>query len=194
MIRALRILWFTALFVTIATLVIHCGAPTPPPPPPTTTSTTPGPSPTPTATPTPPDTCRFTLADVASFRSVIKPNGGGQALDLTVVAVGKNRAPCNHPTGSGLACELSAEKGNQNCAWILYGIPWWTPDPTVKLGALQPGVPAQGNTQKISAGDGLVSICGSTAMATRPGACIRLHVKAAAPACDVDAAGHCVLQ
>ena len=195
MIRALRILWFTALFVTIATLVIHCGAPTPPPPPPTTT-TQPGPPVTTVPTPPPPEVCRFLPADVDHYKITVKQNGSGQALDVTPTVCGKSVAPCNHPTGPGLCCALSAEAGNQACADALYSAPpgpHWSPDKTVKIGPLAYGQGADGYTQKISEGDGMVSIFGSIALGTKAGSGVRLHVKKASPACDADAAGVCTL-
>jgi hypothetical protein len=190
-IRALRVLWFTALFLFIATLIIRCSAPYPPPPPPTTTSTIPGPSPSPTATP---EACRFKSQDVDYWRSEVKQNGGGQALDFTPVACSNGAPPCNHPDSRRAhCCALGAEQGNQSCADALFGVPHWTPDKTVRLAGHNLGEGADGFTQKISEGQGGVSIFGSVAMALKPGAGVRLDVRAASPACTVGADGLCVL-
>lgn len=166
--------------------------PFPSPSPTGTPSPSPDPTPEPSPTATPPEACHFSISDVTRFKNRIAPNGG-QRLDFTVVACG-SQPPCNNPPASGLCCELSAEKGNQQCADVLYGEPWWTPDASVRLDNLPFGQAIGGNTHKVSGGDGNISICGSVAMFVKPGACVRLHVKTGVPACDLDSLGGCILQ
>jgi hypothetical protein len=174
-----------------------CSHPTPSPTPsPEPTATpTPDPSPSPTPTPTPAESCNFGLSDVSSYKLVVKPNGG-QTLDVTFYACG-TVPPCNHPDPRlARCCDLSVDHGNGACATALVGEPWWSPDASLQLDSLPPGVGTGGYTHKVSSGDGFISICGSVSMNSKPGACARFHAFKGAPACDMNADPSlgCVLQ
>jgi hypothetical protein len=156
--------------------ICHTSAPT--------ESCTGQPSPTPSPRPTPtPTNC----GQPTSWRNVVKSNQANQQIDLTAVACGGTITDYNKNCGVR-CCELSAEKGNAECADILYGQPIWTaPDgrPVITTGVRLMQVYGENSyTQKVAEGPETptqIKACGKTA-----DSCVYVDVVPVAPACNIN--------
>ena len=160
------------------------GVPIPTPTPKPTPTPTPVPSPTPPQpTPTPrPGRCPISQVDVTHWRPILKPHGPGtQQIDITPVACGPRVVAALNNCGTG-CCELTEEKGNQDCEAKLYGRRQWKPEGI----RLKQVYPENDSIMKVIAGtarEGTVTVCGEN-NADRE-SCVTAPVRAAAPACEI---------
>ena len=158
------------------------GVPTPVPTP--TPQPTPTPTPAPTPTPPPrPGRCPISQPDITHWRSIIKPhNPATQQIDVTPVACGPKLVQLLNACGTA-CCELTAEKGNENCEAKLYGPRLWYPQGI----SLKQVYPDNDSIMKVNASGtnraGTVQVCGAN-NADRT-SCVTATVRAAAPACDI---------